>query len=47
MHNLDEMTREVMYLRLTSVLTFKEIGEIVGKSETWQGLLFTEENKKL
>lgn len=47
MHNLDEMTREVMYLRLTSVLTFKEIGEIVGKSETWARVTFYRGKQKM
>ena len=29
MQNLDEKTREVMYLRITGELSFKEIGEIL------------------
>ena len=33
MQNLDEKTREVMYLRITGELSFKEIGEILGKTE--------------
>lgn len=35
MQNLPERMREVMYLRITGALTFKEIGEILGKSENW------------
>lgn len=35
MQNLPERMREVMYLRITGELTFKEIGEILGKSENW------------
>ena len=27
--------REVMYLRLTGDLSYKEIGEILGRSENW------------
>ncbi len=34
-HMLDIDTREVFYLRLTRDFTFKEIGEILGKSEDW------------
>ena len=35
MQNLPGRVREVMYLRITGALTFKEIGEILGKSENW------------
>ena len=33
MQNLDEKTREVMYLRITGELSFKEIGLILNKTE--------------
>ena len=46
-HNMSEPMREVMYLRLISNLSFAEIGEIIGKTEIGQELLFLEENKKL
>lgn len=35
MQNLPIKMREVMYLRITGALSFKEIGEIMGKSENW------------
>lgn len=35
MHNLDDMTREVMYLRLAGDLKFSEIADIMGKTENW------------
>ncbi len=34
-HYISEPTREVLYLRLFSELSFKEIGEILGKTEQW------------
>ena len=40
MQNLDEKTREVMYLRITGELSFKEIGEILGKTENWARVTF-------
>lgn len=39
-HELDEDTREVFYLRLKGELSFKEIGEILNKSEDWARLNF-------
>ena len=38
--NLDEKMREVMYLRLTGELSFREIGEILKKNETWARVTF-------
>lgn len=40
MQSLPETMREVMYLRITGALTFKEIGEIMGKSENWTRVTF-------
>ena len=37
---LDEKTREVMYLRITGELTFKEIGIILNKTENWARVTF-------
>ena len=34
-HNIPEPTREVMYLRLFSDLSFKQIGNILDKTEQW------------
>ena len=39
-HKLDEKTKEVFYLRIKGDLTFKEIGEIFGKSEEWARITF-------
>lgn len=46
-HNLDESTREVMYLRINGELSFKEIGEILGKSEEWSRVIFYRGKLKL
>ena len=40
MQLLDEKTREVMYLRLTGELSFKEIGVILNKTENWARVTF-------
>jgi RNA polymerase sigma-70 factor (ECF subfamily) len=39
-HNLDEKTREVIYLRITGELSFREIGEILQRNETWARVTF-------
>lgn len=44
---LDVTTREVMYLRLTGDLTFKEIGKILNKSENWARVTFFRGKQKL
>ena len=38
---------EVMYLRLTGELTFKEIGKILNKSENWARVTFYRGKQKL
>lgn len=40
MQRLPPAMREVMYLRITGALSFKEIGEIIGKSENWARVNF-------
>ncbi len=40
MQQLDEATREVIYLRLSGELSFREIGEILGKTENWARVSF-------
>ena len=40
MQNLDDKTREVMYLRITGELSFKEIGVILNKTENWARVTF-------
>lgn len=47
LHKLDEKTREVMYLRLSSVLSFKEIGDVLGESETWARVTFYRGKQKI
>ena len=34
-HRLPEPGREVLYLRLLGTLSFKQIGAILGKTDTW------------
>lgn len=34
-HKLDAITKEVILIKISSNLTFKEIGEMFGKSEQW------------
>lgn len=40
MQKLSPLTREVIYLRATACLSFREIGEILGKSENWARVTF-------
>lgn len=44
---LDKNTREVILLRITSELSFKQIGEILGKNETWARVIFYRGKEKL
>lgn len=46
-HKLDENTKEVIYLKLKSDFTFKEIGDIFGKSEEWARITFYRGKQKL
>jgi RNA polymerase sigma-70 factor (ECF subfamily) len=47
LHALDEISREVMYLRLTGELSFSEIGDIMGKSENWARVTFYRGKQKI
>jgi RNA polymerase sigma factor (sigma-70 family) len=40
LHHLREPMREVMYLRLNGELSYRQIGEIMGKSENWARVTF-------
>ena len=40
LQQLDETTREVIYLRITGELSFKEIGTILNKTENWARVTF-------
>lgn len=44
---LDEATKRVMFLRLNSEMSFKEIGEVLGKSETWARVTFYRGKQKV
>ena len=39
-HDLPEPGREVVYLRVFGSLSFREIGEVLGKTETWSRVTF-------
>ena len=47
LQKLDEITREVIYLRITGELSFKEIGNILNKTENWARVTFYRGKQKL
>lgn len=47
MQVLDAATREVMYLRLIGDLGYREIGEILGRTETWARVTFYRGKEKM
>lgn len=47
MQKLDDKTREVMYLRTTGELNFKEIATILNKTENWARVTFYRGKQKL
>lgn len=47
LHRLGEPMRETMYLRLTGEFSFKEIGELMGRDETWARVTFYRGKQKL
>ena len=46
-HKLDDLTREVIYLRIQGGFTFREIGKMLNKSEAWARVTFYREKTKL
>ena len=46
-HELPEPQREVVYLRAFGSLSFREIGDIMGKTETWARVTFYRSKEKL
>ena len=46
-HSLPEPGREVLYLRLYGGLSFREIGDIFGKTESWARVTFYRAKEKL
>lgn len=47
LHRLEEPMREVLYLRLTANLSFREIGEIMERSEVWARVNFYRGKEKI
>lgn len=47
LHAMPEPSREVMYLRLAGDLSFREIGEILGKTENWARVTFYRGKERL
>ena len=47
LHLLDESTREVMYLRLMGDLSYREIGDVLNKSESWARVTFYRGKEKM
>lgn len=47
MQHIDEKSREVVYLRITGELSFKEIGTILNKTENWARITFYRAKNKL
>ena len=47
MQNLDELSREIMYLRMVGNLNFIEIGEILGKTPNWARVTFYRAKQKI
>ena len=46
-HGLPEAQREVVYLRAFGGLSFREIGDVMGKTETWARVTFYRGKEKL
>lgn len=46
-HSLPEPMRELVYMRLTGEFSFSEIGEILGKSESWARTTFYRAKQKI
>lgn len=47
LHLCPEPYREILYLRIFGTLSFKEIGEIMGKTENWARVTFYRGKEKL
>ena len=47
LHELEDPMREVVYLRAFGDLSFKEIGEVLGKTENWARVTFYRGKEKL
>lgn len=47
LHKIKEPMREIMYLRMFGNLSFKEIGDILGKTENWSRVNYYRGKEKL
>ena len=47
LHNLPEQMREVLYIKMSSEISFREIGEILGKSENWARVTYFRGKEKI
>ncbi|MBQ9165364.1 MAG: sigma-70 family RNA polymerase sigma factor [Oscillospiraceae bacterium] len=47
LHNLEEPGREVMYLRLFGDLSFREIGQVLNKTENWARVTYYRAKERL
>lgn len=47
LHELNEPYREIIYLRIFCSMSFQEIGEILGKSQTWSRVMYYRGKEKL
>ncbi len=47
LQGLDAVTREVVYLRIYGELSFREIGEVLGRTENWARVTFYRGKQKL
>ena len=46
-HVLDEISKEIVLLRVTGAFSFKEIAELFGKNENWARVTYYRANQKL
>lgn len=46
-HILDEISKEIVLLRVTGAFSFKEIGEIFGKNENWARVTYYRAKQKI
>lgn len=46
-HILDEISKEVVLLRITGAFSFKEIAELFGKNENWARVTFYRAKQKI
>ena len=47
LHSCPEPFREILYLRIFGGLSFKEIGEIMGKTENWARVSYYRAKERL